>query len=147
MKYYPHHIGDFDRATKHLTRVERSIYRDLIELYYDAEQALALDFDSLCRKIIARSDEERTAVEQMLNEFFTKTEQGWYHDRCEEELEAYRNSTSQKSAAGKASAARRVLKRQQAMGRGTNVTAGATTPVADCRLSTKNTLLRLPVFE
>jgi uncharacterized protein YdaU (DUF1376 family) len=83
----------------------------------------------------------------MLNDFFTKTEHGWYHNRCEEKLEAYRNNTSQKSAAGKASAARRVLKRQQAMGGGTNVTAGATTPVADCRLSIKNTLLRLPVFE
>jgi uncharacterized protein YdaU (DUF1376 family) len=115
MKYYPHHIGDFDRATRHLIWVERSIYRDLIELYYDAEQALALDFESLCRKVIARSDEERTAVEQILNDFFTKTEHGWYHNRCEEKLEAYRNNTSQKSAAGKASAARRVLKRQQAM--------------------------------
>jgi uncharacterized protein YdaU (DUF1376 family) len=115
MKYYPHYIGDFDRATRYLIWVERSIYRDLIELYYDAEQALALDFESLCRKVIARSDEERTAVEQMLNDFFTKTEHGWYHNRCEEKLEAYGNNTSQKSAASKASAARRVLKRQQAM--------------------------------
>ena len=30
MNYYPHHIGDFDYATRHLTRVERSIYRVLI---------------------------------------------------------------------------------------------------------------------
>lgn len=115
MKYYPHHIRDFDRATRHLTRIERSIYRDLIELYYDSEQVLALDLAALCRRIIARSDEERTAVEQVLNEFFTKTERGWYHERCEEEIEAYHSNTSQKSAAGKASAAKRASKRQQAI--------------------------------
>lgn len=115
MKYYPHHIGDFDRATRHLTRVERSIYRDLIEVYYDTEQPLTLDLNALCRKVLARSDDERTAVEQALNEFFTKTERGWYHDRCEEVIEEYRNSTSQKSAAGKASAAKRALKREQAL--------------------------------
>ena len=69
MNYYPHHIGDFNNATKHLTRIERSIYRDLLELYYDTEQPLTLDQKSLCRKIIARSDEEVTGVEQVLAYF------------------------------------------------------------------------------
>ena len=67
MKHYPHHIGDFDKATRHLTRIERSIYRDLIELYYDTEQQLTLDMPALCRRIIARTNEESTAVEQVLN--------------------------------------------------------------------------------
>ncbi len=115
MNFYPHHIGDFDRATRHLTRIERSVYRDLMDVYYDTEQRLTLDQAVLCRKIIARSNEEVTAVEQTLNEFFTKTPTGWYHERCEEELEAYRNSTSQKSLAGKASAAKRALKKQEAL--------------------------------
>lgn len=115
MKYYQHHIGDFDKATRHLTRLERSVYRDLIELYYDTEQPLTLDRAALCRKIIARSNDESTAVEQVLNEFFTETPTGWYHERCESEIEKYRNSNSQKSAAGKASAAKKAAKRQQAM--------------------------------
>lgn len=115
MKYYPHHIGDFNHATRHLTRIERSVYRDLIELYYDTEQQLSLDIDFICRKIVARSDEERTAVEQTLNEFFVRTGTGWYHARCEEEIEKYQASTSQKSAAGRASAAKRALKMQQAI--------------------------------
>lgn len=115
MNYYSHHIGDFDRATRHLTRLERSIYRDLLDVYYDTEAPLTLDQAWLCRKIIARSNEEVTAVEQVLNEFFTKTPTGWYHERCEEELDAYRTSTSQKSIAGKASAAKRALKRHQAL--------------------------------
>lgn len=115
MKHYPHHIGDFDRATRHLTRIERSIYRDLIDLYYDTEQRLTLDMASLCRKIIARSDEETTAVQQVLNEFFTETSTGWYHDRCEAEIESYHANTSQKAMAGKASAEAKRLKKLHAL--------------------------------
>src|SRR5688572_8482858 len=102
MNFYPHHIGDFNNATRHLTRIERSIYRDLIELYYDTELPLSLDLKALCRKVLARTEEESTAVEQVLNEFFTKTAQGWHHARCEQEISDYHANISAKSAAGKA---------------------------------------------
>jgi len=115
MKHYPHHIGDFDRATRHLTRIERSIYRDLLDLYYDTEQSLTLDRETLCRRILARTNEESTAVEQVLKEFFTETPTGWYHVRCEAEIEAYRSNTSQKAMAGKASAEAKRLKKLQAL--------------------------------
>lgn len=115
MKHYPHHIGDFDKATRHLTRIERSVYRDLIDLYYDTEQRLTLDVQALCRRIIARSNEEATAVQQVLNEFFTETPTGWYHDRCEAEIEAYQANTSQKAIAGKASAEAKRLRKLQAL--------------------------------
>ena len=58
MHYYQHNIGDFDKATRHLTRIERSVYRDLIELYYDTEFQLNSDIAYLCRKILATSDAE-----------------------------------------------------------------------------------------
>ena len=115
MNYYPHHIGDFDRATRHLSRIERSIYRDLLDVYYDTEDQLISDEKVLCRKILARTEEEQDAVRNVLNEFFHRTPDGWYHDRCEAEIEAYRKSTSQKSIAGKASAAARAAKREQAI--------------------------------
>lgn len=116
MNYYYHHIGDFDRATRHLTRVERSIYLDLIFVYYDTEAPLTLDITALCRKIMARGPDEREALIAVLAEFFHETPAGWFHDRCEEELEVYRKSKSQASAAGKASAAARAERRAQAMG-------------------------------
>lgn len=115
MKHYPHHIGDFDRATRHLSRIERSIYRDLMDLYYDTELMLPLDTKWICRRILATSNDESTGVQQVLNEFFDKTATGWYHSRCEEELEKYRSNNSQKAEAGKASAAKRALMRQQAL--------------------------------
>lgn len=89
MNFYPHHIGDFDRATRHLTRIERSVYRDLMDVYYDTEKSLTLDLPALCRKILARSNEESTAVEQTLNEFFIKTPTGWYHERCDAEIKKW----------------------------------------------------------
>lgn len=117
MNYYSHHIGDFDRATRHLTRIERSVYLDLIFAYYDTEAPLTLDTAALCRKIVARTEEEKSAVLAVLEEFFHETPNGWFHDRCEEELDGYRKSKSQASAAGKASAAARAERRMAAMGK------------------------------
>jgi uncharacterized protein YdaU (DUF1376 family) len=115
MHYYPHNIGDFDKATRHLTRIERSIYRDMIEIYYDTESKLTLDIKSLCRIVLARTDEEVTAVEQMLNEFFTQTADGWFHERCETEIEKYKTNISQKAKAGIASALAREAKHKQTL--------------------------------
>ena len=59
MHYYSHNIADFNNATRHLTRVERSVYRDAIELYYDREQVLnGADYEALERRLLCRSDEE-----------------------------------------------------------------------------------------
>ena len=73
MNHYPHHIGDFDRATRHLTRIERAVYRDLMDLYYDTEMRLTLDMAKLCRRIIAKSKIERAAVAQALQPTRTRT--------------------------------------------------------------------------
>lgn len=107
MNYYAHHIGDFDRATRHLTRTERSIYRDLIELYYDTERALPSDVALLCRKVLARSEEEVQAVTQVLGEFFTATDTGWQHARCEAELDKYRRIGAERHRASMAAKAKR----------------------------------------
>ena len=60
VNFYPHHIGDFNNATRHLTRTERSVYRDMLDMYYDTELPLPLDSKTLSRKLLARSDEEAT---------------------------------------------------------------------------------------
>ena len=113
MKHYPHHISDFNNATRHLSRSERSLYRDLVELYYETEKPLPLDVLALCRRILA--NECSTDVERLLNEFFVETPTGWYHDRCEEEIGKYQANNSQRARAGKASAAKKALKKQQAL--------------------------------
>jgi uncharacterized protein YdaU (DUF1376 family) len=94
MHYYPHHIGDFNAATRHLSRLERSIYRDLIELYYETESPISIDLERVCRRIMACSPEERSAARDVLNEFFSVGPDGWTHKRCEEELAKYRRMSS-----------------------------------------------------
>lgn len=111
MNHYPHHIGDFDKATRHLTRLERSVYRDLLDMYYDKERPIPLDVPKVCRLILATSNEESTSVQQVLNEFFTETPAGWYHAKCEEVIAHYHTNTSQAAAAGRASAAARAAKK------------------------------------
>lgn len=107
MNHYPHHIGDFNSATRHLTRVERSLYRDMLDLYYDTEQPLNSDVQKLARRLIASSEEERAALQVVLEEFFTLEEDGWHNHRCDTEIAKYQGQIEQASRAGKASAAKR----------------------------------------
>jgi len=110
MNFYPHHIGDFNSATRHLTRVERSVYRDATELYYDTESVLTDDLVRLQKKLLCRSDEEKQALIDVLDEFFDLHDDGYFHARCDKEIAKYRANTSAKAKAGIASAKARKQK-------------------------------------
>lgn len=95
MHHYKHHIGDFDAATRHLTRCERSVYRDMIERYYDQEGPFLLgDLPRIKRRCMIVSDEERAAFDLVLDEFFHLDGDAWHHDRCDRVLAEYRESQS-----------------------------------------------------
>jgi uncharacterized protein YdaU (DUF1376 family) len=113
MNFYPHHISDFNNATRHLTRVERSVYRDAIERYYDTESPLCTDLVSLSKRLLCFSDEEKEALKSILAEFFDLTDSGYVNDRCELEIGKYRANTSAKAKAGKASAQSRMNKSRE----------------------------------
>ena len=113
MHSYQHNIKTFNNATRHLTRVERSLYRDLIELYYDTEQPLIAQIKKLERLVIAQTEEEKEALRYVLDEFFYLTGDVYTHTFCDEVIEAYKNNTSAKAAAGKASAAARKKKAEE----------------------------------
>jgi uncharacterized protein YdaU (DUF1376 family) len=104
MNFYQHHIGDFNNATRHLTRVERALYRDLIELYYDTEKPLITDFEALARRILARDEQEKAALKVVLDEFFTLEFDGYHNNRCDAEIAKYHANVESKSRAGRASA-------------------------------------------
>ena len=114
MHSYQHNIKTFNNATRHLTRVERALYRDLIELYYDTEQPLpAVDFDRLARRVMAHSEEEKAALQFVLDEFFERTGDVYTHDYCDEQIENFKASTTAKARAGKASAESRKRKSEE----------------------------------
>jgi uncharacterized protein YdaU (DUF1376 family) len=88
VNFYPHHIGDYAQATRHLTMLEHGAYRTLLDLYYSREAPLPLDVATVQRLACARSKDEAKAVEVVLWEFFTETVGGWRHGRCDREIEA-----------------------------------------------------------
>ena len=111
MHSYNHNIKTFNSATMHLTRVERALYRDLIELYYDTEQPLpSVDFNRLARRVRATDEQELTALQYVLDEFFTLTGDVYSHDFCDEQIDKFHNTTTLKAKAGKASAEARKKK-------------------------------------
>ena len=101
MNYYPHHIGDYITATAHLTMVEDGAYRRLLDLYYSTEKALPSDRKALYRLSRARTKEEQSAIDIVLEEFFLDTEEGWFHSRCDEEIEKARVLAERARANGK----------------------------------------------
>lgn len=84
----------------HLSLLEHGVYRQLLDLYYLNE--CELNTNAL-RLVCARSAEEVQAAESVLNEFFIKTETGYKHKRCDEEIARFHD----KSKKAKASAAAR----------------------------------------
>ena len=114
MHYYSHNIADFNNSTRHLTRVERALYRELIELYYDTEQPLqSVDFNRLAKRVLAQTEEELTALAYVLSEFFQDVDGNYNHARCDVEIAKYHANTSAKAKAGIASAKARAKSKQK----------------------------------
>lgn len=99
MHYYQHSIGDYRRDTMHLSLLEHGVYRQLLDLYYLNE--CELNANAL-RLICARTAEEIQAAESVLNEFFERTENGYKHKRCDEEIERYQNKSKKAKASADA---------------------------------------------
>ena len=86
MKIYPHHIGEYYSDASHLTLTEHGVYRRLLDWYYLNERPLPLKTDLIMRRLSARTPEEKTAVQAVLDDFFTVTDEGYRHHRCEQVL-------------------------------------------------------------
>lgn len=100
MHYYQFNIADYRKDTSHLSLLEHAIYRLLLDTYYLNEEPLTRDKKKLMRTHCVRNAEEVRAFENVLNDYFEETEDGYFHGKCAEELE----KIYEKSAKAKASA-------------------------------------------
>lgn len=91
MNYYEHHIGDYSQATSHLSFIEDATYSRLIRKYYATEKPMPSDVKTVQRLVNAKSKEEKNAVELVLNEFFTLTDDGWRQGRCDHEIARFKD--------------------------------------------------------
>jgi len=90
MNYYPFHIGDYVIATRHLTWTEDAAYRRLLDTYYTTEKPLPAELRAVCRLVLASTDEQREAVQVVLDEFFELTDAGWINARADAEIDSMR---------------------------------------------------------
>ena len=97
MIWYKFHIGDYLTHTVHLSDAEDLAYRRLLDLYYMSEKEIPLNTDLVARKI--RLDLDIT--ESVLDEFFEKTETGYFHARCDAEVAKYNSQVAINREIGK----------------------------------------------
>ena len=74
----------------HLTLLEHGVYRQILDLYYLTESPIPTETEVVFRRLLARSDEEKSTVISILQEFFKPTTKGWIHTRCDEEIAIYK---------------------------------------------------------
>jgi uncharacterized protein YdaU (DUF1376 family) len=117
MHYYLFNIGDYQSHTGHLEPLEDIAYRRMLDWCYLHEKPLPLDVNDIGRLI--RMREHLATIRDVLNEFFEKSDAGWWHSRIEAEIGHYRSKVEQASKAGKASAERRANARSN--GRSTDI--------------------------
>ena len=96
MNYYPFHIGDYLARTAHLDPIEDIAYRRLIDLYYLREAQLPKDPEEVAKLIRMRSDVN--VVRSVLKEFFSETDTGWAHQRCDYEISEAQSKRSKAQA-------------------------------------------------
>ena len=110
MHYYSHNINDFNNATIHLSVEEECMYHRALAWYYSNELPLPKDKAKIYRYLRATTKKLQTAVNNILDDFFSEKEDGFHQSRCDSEIAEYQSKQAKAVEAGKASAnARRKL--------------------------------------
>lgn len=95
MHYYTFHPAKFNHETKMLSRLERAIYRELIDEYTGQECPFVADFDKLAWRLAIKDDAEKQALKVVLDNFFElkadkKGNLHYHHPRLDREIRAYK---------------------------------------------------------
>lgn len=100
MNFVQFHIGDWDSSTRLLSPLEKGVYIDLLFLYYSLERPL---MRSECERIArAYSEDEKAALEYILDRFFMADGDVYRHQRCDKEIELTHAKSAKAAASAKA---------------------------------------------
>jgi len=98
--YLTLYTGDYLRDTRHLSCCEHGIYLMLLMHCWDSRAPVPLDERKIAGICGARSGDEIEAMRRVLNEFFTRMDDGHYNRRMQREIErASAISNARQSAA------------------------------------------------
>jgi uncharacterized protein YdaU (DUF1376 family) len=73
--------------------IQHGAYRQLIDQYYLNERPLTLDLEVLCDDLLVRGEDEKKAIVFILGKFFSKTEDGYVHKRCNTVIQAFKDKS------------------------------------------------------
>jgi len=93
MHYFEHNIKDYRADAFTLTMIQHGAYRQLIDQYYLNEKPLTLDLEVLCADLLVRGEDEKKAIVFILGKFFSKTEDGYVHKRCNTVIQAFKDKS------------------------------------------------------
>jgi len=112
LNYYPFHLGDYAAHTAHLSPIEDLAYRRMLDLYYLKESPLPCDWREIARVIRLRDN--GAEIEAVLAEFFTLSDFGWSHARCDAEIVKMKDKQTKAKASAEASVSARRAKAEHA---------------------------------
>jgi len=70
VNFYKHFLGDYARATGHLSMVEHGAYRQMLDHFYGAGRPLPANRKALYRLLRAETESERRAVDEVALRFW-----------------------------------------------------------------------------
>jgi len=96
MHYYQFNIGDYIKNTIHLSLMEDLAYRRLLDMYYDSEKPIPTDIPWVSRRLRMDTD----VVQNVLNEFFELSSEGYKNHRADLEIASYHEYMAKQKANG-----------------------------------------------
>ena len=101
MHYYQFYIADYRKDTAHLSRLEHSIYRDLIDWYYLDELPISKDMAFIERRLKLSTKSETQAFKNVIQDFFVEHDDGYHHKKIDDEICEYHKKCDVNSENGK----------------------------------------------
>ena len=99
MHYYKFNIADYRKDTGHLSTVEHSIYRQLIDWYYLDEKPIPLETQVVMRRLSLGSEHE-PALQNVLSDFFVQAKNGYTQNRIDMEINDYHGQSAKNKTNG-----------------------------------------------
>jgi uncharacterized protein YdaU (DUF1376 family) len=100
MHYYRFNIADYRKDTGHLSTMEHGIYRQLIDWYFLDEKPIPKETQVVMRRLRLGSDDLHL-LQNVLEDFFNLTENGYVHSRIEYDLNEYQTQFAKNRVNGK----------------------------------------------
>lgn len=92
MNYYPRHLGDYLKATNHLSLAEHGALNLLLDRLYGSEKPITRqEAFEICRPT---TKADKQAVSRVLADFFFQTAEGYVNRRALLEIEKYHEKSA-----------------------------------------------------